>query len=93
MLSPPAIGCPVTAAAGPANGGSQAQATLTEAIEQVGIGEFDANEYGGGEVVLYACGPDADALFPVRAPTVRGLPFRPAQMTRRLPNTEWTSDE
>ncbi|MEU9375949.1 hypothetical protein AB0D94_19480 [Streptomyces sp. NPDC048255] len=30
----------------------QARPLLTEAIAQAGVGEFDGNEYGGGEVVL-----------------------------------------
>ncbi|MEJ8662204.1 hypothetical protein [Streptomyces sp. MS1.AVA.4] len=61
----------------------QAQALLTEAIEQAEVGEFDGNEYGGGEVVLYAYGPDADALFAVMAPVLHDLPFRPAHVLLR----------
>ncbi|MFD8981680.1 hypothetical protein [Streptomyces sp. NPDC059564] len=61
----------------------QAQALLTEAIEQAEVGEFDGNEYGGGEVVLYAYGPDADALFAVMAPILHDLPFRPAHVLLR----------
>lgn len=61
----------------------QAQSLLTEAIEQADVGEFDGNEYGGGEVVLYAYGPDADALFAVMAPILHDLPFRPAHVVLR----------
>ncbi|MEU9001551.1 hypothetical protein [Streptomyces sp. NPDC048551] len=61
----------------------RAKSLLTEAIEQAGAGEFDGNEFGGGEVVLYAYGPDADALFAVMAPILRDLPFRPAHVTLR----------
>ncbi|WP_328834751.1 hypothetical protein [Streptomyces europaeiscabiei] len=61
----------------------QAQSLLTEAIEQADVGEFDGNEFGGGEVVLYAYGPDADALFAVMAPILRDLPFRPAHVILR----------
>ncbi|WP_239516514.1 MULTISPECIES: hypothetical protein [unclassified Streptomyces] len=61
----------------------QAQSLLNEAIEQADVGEFDGNEYGGGEVVLYAYGPDADALFTVMAPILHGLPFRPAHAVLR----------
>ncbi|MFF9983050.1 hypothetical protein [Streptomyces erythrochromogenes] len=61
----------------------QAQSRLTEAIEQAGVGEFDRNEYGGGEVALYAYGPDADALFAVMAPILHALPFRPAHVVLR----------
>ncbi|MET9518257.1 hypothetical protein [Streptomyces sp. NPDC002994] len=61
----------------------QAQSLLTEAIEQADVGEFDGNEYGGGEVALYAYGPDADALFAVMAPILNDLPFRPAHVVLR----------
>ncbi|MFJ3633132.1 hypothetical protein [Streptomyces sp. NPDC090112] len=61
----------------------QSQHLLAEAIEQAGVGEFDGNEYGGGEVVLYAYGPDADALFAVMAPLLDDLPFRPAHVVLR----------
>ncbi|MER7514298.1 hypothetical protein ACIP46_38840 [Streptomyces lavendulae] len=61
----------------------QAQALLTEAIEQADVGEFDGNEYGGGEVALYAYGSDADALFAVMAPILNDLPFRPAHVVLR----------
>ncbi|MCZ4118985.1 hypothetical protein [Streptomyces sp. H39-S7] len=61
----------------------EAQGMLTEAIERAGVGEFDGNEFGGGEVVLYAYGPDAGALFGVMEPTLRGLPFRPAHVVLR----------
>ncbi|MER5773754.1 hypothetical protein ABT144_05560 [Streptomyces sp. NPDC002039] len=61
----------------------RARSLLTEAIEQADVGEFDGNEYGGGEVVLYAYGPDADALFTVMAPILNDLPFRPAHVVLR----------
>jgi hypothetical protein len=72
-----------------------------ETIEQADVGEFDGNEYGGGEVVPYAYGPDADTLFAVMAPILNDLPFRPAQsscatapsMIHRLPSIASTSDE
>lgn len=61
----------------------QAQSLLTEAIEQGDVGEFDGHEYGGGEVVLYAYGPDTDALFALMAPILNDLPFRPAHVVLR----------
>ncbi|MEU9304484.1 hypothetical protein [Streptomyces sp. NPDC048269] len=61
----------------------QAQSLLTEAIEQADVGEFDGNEFGGGEVVLYAYGPNADELFAVMAPILHDLPFRPAHVILR----------
>ncbi|WP_406159019.1 hypothetical protein [Streptomyces canus] len=36
---------------------------MAAAVEEAGVGEVDGNEFGGGEVVLYAYGPDAQALF------------------------------
>ena len=60
-----------------------AQRLLAEAIARAGVGEFDGNEFGAGEAILYAYGPDADALFAVMAPTLRGLPFRPARVLLR----------
>ncbi|SEK54185.1 hypothetical protein [Streptacidiphilus jiangxiensis] len=61
----------------------EAQGLLREAIERAGVGEFDGNEFGGGDVVLYAYGPDADALFGVMEATLRGLPLRPAHVVLR----------
>ncbi|MEU0371878.1 hypothetical protein ABZ070_16760 [Streptomyces sp. NPDC006283] len=61
----------------------QAESLLTEAIEQADVGEFDGHEFGGGEVVLYAYGPEADALFAVMEPVLHGLPFRPAHVVLR----------
>ena len=61
----------------------RARHSLAEAIEQAGVGEFDGNEFGRGAVVLYAYGPDADALFAVMGDTLRGLPFRPAHVVLR----------
>ncbi|MFJ8745836.1 hypothetical protein ACIRL2_41570 [Embleya sp. NPDC127516] len=59
------------------------EALLIEAIGQAGVGEFDGQEFGGGEVVLYAYGPDADALFAAMAPALRALPFRSAHVVLR----------
>ncbi|WP_225800460.1 hypothetical protein [Streptomyces sp. NK15101] len=61
----------------------QARSRLAEAVEQADVGELDGNEYGGGEVALYAYGPDADALFAVMAPVLHDLPFRPAHVILR----------
>jgi hypothetical protein len=61
----------------------QATSLLTEAIEQAHVGEYAGHEFGSGEVVLYAYGPDADALFAVMEPILHDLPFRPAHVVRR----------
>ncbi|MGW1004461.1 hypothetical protein [Streptomyces sp. NPDC002520] len=49
---------------------------------------MDGNEFGGGEAVLYAYGTDANALFKVMEPTLRGLPFRPAHVVLRQGSQE-----
>jgi len=56
---------------------------MATAVEEAGLGEVDGNEFGGGEAVVYAYGPDAEALFEVMEPTLRGLPFRPAHVVLR----------
>lgn len=56
---------------------------MAAAVEEAGVGEVDGNEFGGGEAVLYAYGPEADALFKVMESTLRGLPFKPAHVVLR----------
>ena len=41
---------------------------LSAAIERAGAGEFDGNEFGAGECVLYMYGPDADRLYDAIVP-------------------------
>ena len=36
---------------------------LEEIIVEAGVGEFDGDEFGEGDCILYMYGPDADALF------------------------------
>ena len=48
---------------------------LTDAIERDRAGEFDGNEFGGGECTLYMYGPDADRLFNAVAPLLRLNPL------------------
>jgi hypothetical protein len=52
---------------------------LTEAIDARGVGEFDGHDIaldGSGEVMLYAYGEDADALYEVMEPVLLGVPPR-----------------
>ena len=49
---------------------------LAEAAAALG-GEHDGNEFGGGEVVLYTYGPDADALFEAVGRCLADFPIRP----------------
>lgn len=60
-----------------------AERAMAAAVRSAGVGEVDGNQFGGGEAVLYAYGPDADALFRVMEPALRALPFRPAHVVLR----------
>lgn len=51
---------------------------LIAAFEAAGVGEFDGNEFGPGEAVIYAYGSDADALFETMEPHLRAFDARPA---------------
>ena len=49
---------------------------LSEAIEARGVGEFDGHDIaldGSGEVILYAYGEDADALYEAMEPALLGV--------------------
>ncbi|WP_200424192.1 hypothetical protein [Streptomyces sp. NE5-10] len=61
----------------------EAERSIGAAVAAAGVGEVDGNEFGGGEVVIFAYGPDADALYRVMEPGLRALPFRPAHVVLR----------
>lgn len=61
----------------------EAERSMGAAVKAAGVGEVDGNEFGGGEVVLFAYGPNADALYRVMEPGLRALPFRPAHVVLR----------
>ncbi|MET9434412.1 hypothetical protein [Streptomyces sp. NPDC006551] len=61
----------------------EAERSIRAAVAVAGVGEVDGNEFGGGEVVIFAYGPDADALYWVMEPGWRALPFRPAHVMLR----------
>ena len=48
---------------------------LISAIEKSAAGEFDGNEVGESETVLYMYGPDADALYAAVSPILRNSPL------------------
>ena len=52
--------------------------SLEAQIETQRAGEYDGDEFGGGEGVLYCYGPDADRLFAVIESDIRSFPARPA---------------
>lgn len=49
--------------------------SLIQAIDSAGVGEFDGNEFGPDEVVLYMYGPDAEALWEVIKPIIEAYPL------------------
>ena len=61
----------------------EAERSMTAAVEAADVGEVDGNEFGGGAVVIFAYGPDAEALYRVMEPGLRALPFRPAYVVLR----------
>lgn len=48
---------------------------LVEVIEREGVGEFDGNDIGPGEVILYMYGPDAERLYAGIEQTLRDYPL------------------
>lgn len=56
---------------------------MADAVRAAGVGDVDGNKFGGGEVVIFAYGPDAGALYRVMEPDLRALPFRPAHVVLR----------
>jgi hypothetical protein len=49
--------------------------TLEDAVAAAGVGEFDGDEYGGGDCTLFFAGPDADRLFAVLQPLLHRHPL------------------
>ena len=47
---------------------------LESAIAAAGVGEFDGDEFGEGECVLYMYGPQADQLWAVVEPVLGACP-------------------
>jgi hypothetical protein len=48
---------------------------LREAIDRCGVGEFDGNEFGPEETILYMYGPDAECLYAAVEPVLRAYPL------------------
>jgi hypothetical protein len=51
------------------------QEKLDELLNNSRVGMFDGNEVGGGELVLFLYGPDAELLFQYIEPTLRAEEF------------------
>lgn len=52
------------------------QDEISAAIDAAGVGEFDGDEWGGNECVLYLYGEDADRLFDAVHSVIAKLPPR-----------------
>jgi hypothetical protein len=51
------------------------QERLHKLLTESSVGMFDGNEVGGGELVIYLYGPDAELLFKHIEPTLRADEF------------------
>lgn len=54
---------------------TQLENLLTQEIERQGLGEFDGDEWGQGELTLFMYGPDCERLFAGIEPVLRGHPL------------------
>ena len=62
---------------------------LEGAVLDAGAGEYDGNEVGAGECVLFFCGTDLDALIAVLRPLLRRSPLaRGAHFVRLVESTD-----
>ena len=59
---------------------------LEAAVTEAGVGEYDGDEFGGGECTLFFCGPDVDRLLAVLQPLLRRSPLcRGGHLVRMVP--------
>ena len=62
---------------------------LEAAVRDAGAGEYDGDEIGGGECVLFFCGPDVDALIAVLRPLLQREPLaRGGSFVRLVPGPD-----
>jgi hypothetical protein len=50
---------------------------LADVVARAGVGEFDGDEFGNGEAVLYLYGPDSEQLWGAVEPELRAGAVRP----------------
>jgi len=50
-------------------------AQLEDAVTEAGVGEYDGDELGGGECILFFCGPDIERLIAVLHPMLKRSPM------------------
>ena len=48
---------------------------LAELLDEHGLGEYDGDEYGGGECTMFFCGADSQALVAALRPVLRRHPL------------------
>jgi|JRYL01.1.fsa_nt_gb hypothetical protein len=48
---------------------------LAELLDEQGLGEYDGDEYGGGECTMFFCGDDSQALMAALRPILRRHPL------------------
>lgn len=66
---------------------------LAEAVEGAGVGEYDGDEYGGGEYTMFFCGPDAERLFATLQPLLKRSPLcRGGKVVRQTTAADGTPD-
>lgn len=64
---------------------------LEAAITEAGVGEYDGDELGGGECILFFCGPDLDRLLAVLLPLLKRSPLcRGAHLVRMVDDADGT---
>jgi len=64
---------------------------LDLALTEAAVGEYDGDEIGGGECVLFFCGPDVDAMLAVLQPLLQRSPIcRGGHLVRMVPAADGT---
>lgn len=62
---------------------------LEAAVHEAGVGEYDGDELGGGECILFFCGPDVDRLVAVLLPLLKRSPLcRGGHLVRMVPGPD-----
>lgn len=62
---------------------------LEAAVVEAGVGEYDGDEIGGGECILFFCGPDIDKLVAVLLPHLKRSPLcRGGHLVRMVPGAD-----
>lgn len=66
---------------------------LEHAVTEAGVGEYDGDELGGGECILFFCGPDIDAMLTVLQPLLKRAPLcRGGHLVRMVTGPDGTPE-